>query len=61
MGRDPDTEDRYVDASNDGCRTPFYSEYSASIFGDDGNSIHDNLHQQLNLKYPEKQEEEQNG
>lgn len=52
MGWDPDTEDRYVDAGNDGCRTPFQSEHSASIFGDNGNSIHDNLHQQLNLKYP---------
>lgn len=61
MGWDPNAEDRYVDAGNNGCCTPFQSEYSVSIFGYNGNSIYDNLHEQLNLKYPEKQEEEQNG
>lgn len=45
MGWDPDTKDRYVDAGNDGCRAPFQSEYSAPIFGNNGNSIYDNLHE----------------
>lgn len=45
MRRDPDTKDGYVDASNNACCAPFQLCYRAFVFGDNCNSIDDDLHQ----------------
>lgn len=50
VGGYPDAEDRNVDCSDDNNGSPLDVADSLAVLGDEGNSIDDNLHEQLNLE-----------
>lgn len=51
MSRNPDTEDCNIDHRDDNCRTPFQSPGKFLVLCNNRDSVDDNLHQQLYLKY----------
>lgn len=51
--RNPDAKHCNVDASNGKGGAPFELEYGTPVFCNDGNSIDDDLHEQLDLENPE--------
>jgi hypothetical protein len=59
MRRDEDAKDGNVDARHDGGSSPFDLGDCASVFGDDGDSVDDDLHQELDFKDPEEKNEEE--
>jgi hypothetical protein len=59
MRWDPDTKDGDVDESDDYHCSPFEVPDSVSVFCDEGNSVDDDLHKQLDLEDPKEQDEEQ--
>jgi hypothetical protein len=61
VGGDPDGEDGNVDGSDDDDGSPFDVADSFAVLGDECNSIDDDLHEQLDFKDPEKEDEEQHG
>lgn len=52
MCGDPDAEDGNIDACNDEGSAPFELSDGAFMFGDNCDSVDDDLHEQLNLKDP---------
>ena len=61
MGGDPDGEDGNVDGSDDDDGTPLDVADGISVFSNEGNSIYDDLHEQLDFKHPKEENEEQHG
>lgn len=59
MRRDPDAEDGDINGSDDYNGTPLDVADSISMFGDECDSVDDDLHEQLNLKDPEEEDEKQ--
>ena len=59
MGGDPYTEHGDVDARYHGRGAPFQLPNSVLAFCDDGYPVDDNLHEQLDLKDPKEEEEEE--
>ena len=57
--RDPDAEDGDIDHGDDNEGAPFDFADGTPAFGDEGNPIDDNLHEQLDLEDPEGQDEEE--
>lgn len=58
VGRDPDAENSNVDGSDDNDGTPFDVADSVSMLGNKGDTVDDNLHEQLNFEDPEEKDEE---
>lgn len=58
MCRDPDTENGDVDSSDDNYCAPLQACDSASMFGNEGDSIDDDLHEKLYLEDPKEENEE---
>lgn len=56
-----DAKDSYVDGRNHQGGPPLQSANRVLRLGDDGYSIDDNLHKELDLEDPEEQDEEQRG
>lgn len=57
--RDPDTEDGDVDGADDDQSAPFEVADGAAVLGDEGNSVDDDLHEELDLECPEEEDEEE--
>jgi hypothetical protein len=55
----PDTKDGNVDAGDDERSAPFEFKDCRSMLGDDGDSVDDDLQEQLDLKDPEEQDEKE--
>lgn len=53
------TEDSNVDCRHDNSRSPFQPSYNILCLADDGYPVDDNLHKNLDLENPAKQDEEQ--
>jgi hypothetical protein len=49
---DPDDEDGNVDAGDESNSAPLQSCNSTTVLGDQGNSVDDNLHQELDFEHP---------
>lgn len=60
MGRNPNSENGDVDKSDSNSSAPFYPEDSRSMFGDDRDSVDDDLHKQLDFQDPEEENKEKN-
>jgi hypothetical protein len=60
MRWDPNNKDGNVHKSDENSCAPFQLEDCRSMFGDDRNSVDDNLHKQLDLEDPKEQNEEEN-
>jgi hypothetical protein len=58
MGRDPDAKDCDVDQSDENGGAPLQSPNSGPLLRDDRDSVDDDLHEQLDLENPEKEDEE---
>jgi len=58
MCRDPDAEYSNVDSGDDDDSSPFNVSNSATMLSDQSNPVDDNLHEQLDLEDPEKENEE---
>jgi hypothetical protein len=56
MGRDPDAEHHNIDDCDNAGRYPFDPNHQISVFGDNIDSVDDDLHQQLNFEYPAEQQ-----
>lgn len=61
MRRDPDAKDGHVDGGDDGGSSPLEQADGLLALGDDGDSVDDDLHEQLDLEDPEEQDEEEDG
>jgi hypothetical protein len=59
MSRNPDSKDGNVDKSDGKGGSPLQLKDSRSMFGDDRDSIDDNLHKKLDFKDPEEKNKEQ--
>lgn len=59
MCRNEDAKNGNIDESDDDSGAPFELLNGRSVFGNDGDSVDDDLHKQLNLEYPEEQDEEE--
>lgn len=59
MRGNPDTEDGDVDGGDENNGAPFDVPHRAAMFGNERNSIDDDLHEQLDLENPEEQDEKQ--
>lgn len=59
--RDPDAKDGNVDAGNDNGCAPFEPRHGACVLCNNGNSIDNDLHEELDFKHPQEQDEEQDG
>lgn len=53
------TKDSNVDRRHDNSRSPFQPSYNILCLADDGYPVDDNLHKNLDLENPTKQDEEQ--
>lgn len=60
MGGDENAKHSNIHTSHDPSSGPFHDCNRFSMFGDDGDSVDDDLHQQLYLKHPKEEYEEQN-
>lgn len=60
MRWNPDTKDGDIDGSDDNDGTPFDVADGVAMFSNERDSIDDDLHEQLDLEDPEKEDEEQN-
>lgn len=58
MGRDEDAKDSNIDGRDDQGGPPFQSVDSPLRLRDDGDTVDNNLHEQLDLKDPEEEDEE---
>ena len=59
MGWYPDTKDGNVDHGDEHSGTPFHPPDCLWTLCDDSNSVDDDLHQELDLKDPEEENEEE--
>ncbi len=59
MRWNPNAEDGDVDCRDDDECTPFDVADGISMFGNECNTIDDDLHEQLDLEHPEEEDEEQ--
>lgn len=57
--RDPDAEDGDIDDGDKDEGAPFDVADGTPVFGDESNSVDDDLHEQLDLEDPEGQDEEE--
>lgn len=58
MSRNPYAKHRDVDCSDGRSGHPFDFHDEVPVFGNNVDSIDDNLHEQLDFEYPEEQQEE---
>lgn len=61
MSRNPNNKDGNVNKSDGNGGSPFQLKDSRPMFGDDGDSVDDNLHKKLDLKDPKEKNKEQHG
>lgn len=61
MGWDPDAEDGDVDDCDDQRGAPFHPPHCFLAVRNHCNPIDDDLHQELNFKHPEEENEKQDG
>jgi hypothetical protein len=59
MRRDPDAKDGHVDGGDDGGGSPLEQTDGLLALGNDGDSVDDDLHEQLDLEDPEEEDEEE--
>lgn len=56
----PDDENGDIDGGDESDGAPFQSSDRAAMFGDESDSVDDDLHQQLDLEYPKEENKEKN-
>jgi hypothetical protein len=56
---DPDDENGDVNAGDENDGAPFEISDGFAMFGNESDTVDDNLHEQLNLKHPKEENEEQ--
>lgn len=61
MCRNPDAKDSDVGCCDDDYSAPFDAPYVFAVLSDEGNTIDNDLHKQLDFKDPAEEDEEENG
>lgn len=59
MGGDENAKHSNIHTSHDPSSGPFHDRNCFPMFGNDGDSVDDDLHQQLDLEHPKEEDEEQ--